>query len=309
MVALIPEDHGAGHFFRLSSLALKLKTRKIPFGFYGSEALKSLFPKGSVLSDDELKKVDWGIVDSNDISFVQRLTKKVSIKKTIWITDLQRTPKRAARTIIAPFTHDKAKNIFSGFEYFIVPNPGKSFRARSVRVVRNIGVAFGSLDETNNLFYFLYQIDQLDLWRDFRFNILIGRAYPYRRFIEEFFEGRKIKTLNFFESSFKSIYDFLRLNDVVVTCCNNTAFEALFCGVPVINIVQNHVQYENARRLQDAYGMPNLGFYPDTKAISKLFKGSFFNTIVKSSLKAKKIIDGKATERIVNIMKEGVKYG
>ena len=90
---------------------------------------------------------------------------------------------------------------------------------------------------------------------------MIGTRYRYKNYINEYFYKGYPKTVQICKSNFESIYEFLNLNDVFIGCCGNTSFEALHAGLPIINIVQNHLQNRNAQVLQEKYGFPNLGFY------------------------------------------------
>ena len=97
---------------------------------------------------------------------------------------------------------------------------------------------------------------------------------------DEYFYKGYPKTVQLCKSNFESIYEFLNLNDVFIGCCGNTSFEALHAGLPIINIVQNHLQNRNAQILQKKYGFPNLGFYPTDDKILELFKGEIFHNLL-----------------------------
>ena len=133
---------------------------------------------------------------------------------------------------------------------------------------------------------------------------MIGTRYRYKNYIDEYFYKGYPKTVQLCKSNFESIYEFLNLNDVFIGCCGNTSFEALHAGLPIINIVQNHLQNRNAQILQKKYGFPNLGFYPTDDKILELFKGEIFHNLLFYSKLGKTIIDGKASDRISTLILE-----
>ena len=178
-----------------------------------------------------------------------------------------------------------------------LPYAHKILQNRTIWTI-SIGIYFGSIDETNNLFYVLHKLDKLGLIDNYRFNIMIGTRYRYKNYINEYFFKGYPSTVQVCKSNFQSIYDFLNMNDLFIGCCGNTSFEALHVGLPIINIVQNHLQNKNAGFLQEKYGFPNLGFYPTDDKILELFKGEIFHNLSFYSKLAKTIIDGKASDRI-----------
>lgn len=304
MIVFIPQRHGLGHFCRLANIANSVRNKES-----GEEIfffLEEDIINGGLTFDrcnkDELRKAKKIIIDTNDKHFLNKVLNGVDNDRIIWITDLSNGIDADYYKIIAPFSKVKRGNICAGLEYFVVTDLGCSKNMKSVNVVSNIGIYFGSLDETNNLFFTLHKLERLGLLNKYNFNVLIGRNYPYKEFIDEYFERKCPKTINFYESTFESIYEYLLINDVLISCCNNSTFEALSVGIPVINIVQNRIQYENASYLEMEYGMPNLGFYPNDGKIKMVFTGEFFRNISKYSSIAKTIIDGKALQRISKII-------
>lgn len=303
MIVFVPQSHGMGHFYRLTNIVKRYSNKYSNIFFLLNDNFASINIKLNLCSRDELKKANKVVIDSNDINFVREIIKNVHNNKVIWITDLRNNISYDFDKVIAPFYIGHNKKIFKGLEYIVVSDLKEFQHVKCINKVKNIGVYFGSLDETNNLFFILYKLYSLNLINKYKFNVLIGRNYKFRSFIDEFFYNQKMKNLKFYKSNLKSIYDFIRLNDVLITCCNNTTFEALYYGVPVINVVQNKIQYENAKRLEIKYGFPNLGFYPDNQKILNVFEGEFFANISNYSIIAKKIIDGKGSERIANLIK------
>lgn len=249
----------------------------------------------------DLSRCSLVIIDSNDLKYLEKIKEYVCEDKTIWVTDLKNAPAAAFYKIIAPFSKKSSENILPGLDYFIVPQFDGT--RKNINRVETIGVSFGSLDETNNLFFLLYKLDKLNLLDKYKYNILLGDGYKFKPFIDEYFNARIPDNIKFYQSNFRKIYDFLSLNDLLISCCNNTTFEALYLGLPVVSIVQNNLQYENAHYLETEFAMPNLGFYPSDDEINAIFKGNFMSDICSYSEKAKKIIDGDAVNRIGEIIR------
>ena len=307
MIVFIPESHGLGHYFRLLHIAEHIKSAygrsDIAFVFDAELANSMEF---SLVEENDLSSAETVVVDSNNMSFVASVAKRVAGANIIWINDLNKLPEIGPfRKVIAPFAlGESTDEIQNGLNYFVV---SKCKDKKSVQEVKTIGIYFGSLDETNNLFFTLYRLNESDLLGRYHYNILIGNQYKYKPFIDEYFENGELDGTTFYYSNLNSIYDFLSLNDILISCCNNTSFESMYCGVPVVNVVQNRIQYENASLLDRMYEIPNLGFYPEKEAFVRTFKGEYIGRIDHYSDISKKIVDGGATERIASLIIGGRK--
>ncbi|WP_320171773.1 hypothetical protein [Maridesulfovibrio sp.] len=303
MFCFIPQDHGRGHLYRCQVVADILKENGFSTAFILEKSLVGETMRHPVI--DAIPENGTMIIDTNDPGYLKRFLPMVEGLKTFWWTDLRDPELFQDVEIIAPFAvQKKAKDLHAGLELFIVP--GLNGRAkRNVTHVSTIGIFFGALDETNNLFFTIYRLEQASLLDKFEFNILIGSQFEFKSFIDEHFEGSVPENLHFHYSNFESIYDFIGMNDLLIACCNNTCFEALHMGVPVVNIVQNKVQLANADNLEKKSGFPNLGLYPDLSSVAGCFSDSFFKDIPRLSAVGKKLIDGHGATRVAQKLIQG----
>ena len=306
MIIFIPSDHGKGHIFRSLNIANQLKSyTNEKIGFYINYSFEDNNKNQFLNCDDnDLKEARLIVIDSNDREFNRNALSKVNYENVIWITDLQEDLSGNYKKIFAPFSDYSNDRLISGLDYFVVQADETENHRKASKFVNSIGIYFGSVDETNNLFYVLHKLDKLGLIGSYNFNIMIGTRYKYENYIDEYFIKGYPSTIKTFKSNFKSIYDFLNLNDLFIGCCGNTSFEALHVGLPIINIVQNHLQNTNAGFLQKEYGFPNLGFYPSDNKILELFKSEIFNNLSFYSKLAKTVIDGKGSDRISTLILE-----
>jgi spore coat polysaccharide biosynthesis predicted glycosyltransferase SpsG len=309
MIIFIPNNHGLGHYHRLLNIANNLKSytsKKIGFYLVDSfeAGLKNVFEK---CNRNDLKSAEVIVIDSNDREFNQIELVDVNCETIIWITDLQINLSGKYSKIFAPFSSYSNNKIMNGLDYFVVQKYESSISQAPPKMVNTIGIYFGSVDETNNLFFILQKLDSLELFDRYNFNVMVGSRYEYRKYIDEYFYEGYPESIQFHDSNFHSIYEFLSLNDVFMGCCGNTSFEALHIGIPIINIVQNQLQFRNAQMLQVRHGMPNMGFYPNDKAISELFNEGIFEDLPFYSNLAKTIVDGRASDRISTSILEELK--
>tara|TARA_B110000438_G_C15819232_1_gene653492 strand:- start:166 stop:993 length:828 start_codon:yes stop_codon:yes gene_type:complete len=233
---------------------------------------------------------DYIIIDSNDHMHINNSISNFPNSKVIIYTDLKDPIPIPNSYIFAPFCQNKPSPYsFNGLDYYMVDKLNKRSLSENLNL-SNILVSFGSIDETNNLFFVINKIFELNLESRYNYHFLIGKDYLYKQYIDEYLSTRNDESLFFYSPSFDTIYDFFLLGDVLIGCCGLTTYEALHFGLPVVNIVQNDLQNSNAQFLKDEFGMPNLGYYPDDN--------SFYETMCNYLPKNFTILKNKASSII-----------
>ena len=300
-VLFVPHKHGFGHFNRTCPIYNKIKSL--------SSGLVKMFLTSDFVGDYpniELHDVnddfdyDFIFIDSNDTNHIRDTIDKFNNSNPVIYTDINEELFIQKSIIFAPFINKSVnKNIFSGLDYYIVSNNINTSSNKNYKL-RNYSISFGSIDETNNLFFVINKIFKLKLENAYQYHFLVGRDYPYKRYLDEYLEDKNTSNFHFYNSNFNAIYDFLKFGDAFIGCCGVTSYEALHFGLPIINIVQNELQYRNAQFLQDMYGMPNLGFYPDTDKFSDTFYKYMPQNFIKLQESSSDIISGSGLHNVVN---------
>lgn len=203
-----------------------------------------------------------------------------------------------------PASGRKAK-LYTGAGYLSISN--KFIEARKKKrifkgAIREVTVCMGGVDRSGAT---LNIIEALTQWRKkVKKNIILGAGFLFLSEIKA--KTRLLKSLNFrIYRNINNVVPLFMSSDVVFTAGGNTLYELACLGTPAIVLYEDKHEQENglafARR---GFGVC-LGKGSSAKkeiilsALAKFDAPGFRSRL---SLKGRRIVDGKGTERILNIL-------
>jgi len=290
---------GMGHFIRC--LALALKGNNFIEGFFylrkSGGSRKKLaggripLPNNSryINEIDDLEDVNLVVSDVRNTS-PKEMRKLTKIAPVISFDDWGAGMDYAHVTIYPlPTLREISGNLF-GLEYLILNPAVTATSPLSIKDKKGVLVCFGGSDPYNLSPVVARALNQIGI----RPLVVAG---PFSEINKDEFDGQLVR-------DFSILPELLNKSRLVITSFGITLFEAMYLQTPVI--LFNNTAYHN--KLAEKFDVISLG-YRNRKIIPKLPKllertigGE--DVLIERAEMNKKLIDGKAAERILELMKE-----
>lgn len=324
IISIISKDIGFGHYSRCKNLNVQLnrdfESKHISF----SGDLKKNFNLDKIYDYfhyNSFKKYNCVLIDISNKKIMSnknfpKLKKTlIKISNKLFVIDsfgkfmINNINGLTAKVIMVPYFFDKRKIIFKektkyllGTKYFVL-KPKIKKKSRSGKQFKNLLITCGGSDQLN----FSYKVAKiaLSLNKDLNLSILIGKLFNEKNIL-------KIKRLkNEYPKNLKlhfnvnNIEKFYMLCDGAVSLSGLTKYELIHYGTPSIIINQNTEQRKQNYFLEKKNMVMTLN---DLKGNINFLKiKNFFSSYEyrnKLISKGRNVVDGKAYQRIVRVIKD-----
>jgi len=315
---------GLGHFYRSMNLAHQLKRRghEVFISHLNSTFWSSADNKGSALKFFELDTIHsevqtLEIIYKNQIQvyYVDGIIdfKKdfiLAVKKNAKVIFYQNLSdsRQFADIFILPSIHhdtdfftpfDKNSRIYSGLQYFMY-NPILHTVERKINIkkdVSDIAIAAGGSDPTNSLKLIYNYVTELK-YNNIEFIFYIGKDYVHKNSIPK----KLPSNIHFAPFNHNEIIK----NDILITAFGVSTYEFLYLGIPVISYghqegnaiaaIQLATKTDSLISLDEIHNLPYRKFEDTLKTAFNYYRRK------KLTDNAKKLLDLKGTERVINII-------
>ncbi len=324
---------GTGHIMRCLTLADSLKEKGVEISFISIKEKGNLIQlieekgykvyKLPIKSDEKktldiLKNqkstIDWLIIDHYNIDTFWETKFNKFVKKIMVIDDLANRKHNCE--LLLDQNYYLKKNRYKGLisnkckqligpDFALIKKEFLKLRKKlepRTGKVKQILVFMGGADFTNETSKILKAIKLLNN-PGIKFNIVIGPANQYYNKLKK--EIAKISNAVCFYN-INNMAELMFNADLCIGACGSTTWERLIMGIPSIVIIIADNQKENAESLDKKECIINLGFYNKVTIKNVFTKIEYLinnpNIIKRMSKKAQKIVDGKGTGRVTNIL-------
>lgn len=305
------EKWGIGNLKRMHLLAEKFLLSNIKFDFFvlsDSEINEELFyPWMRVYYDSNMliegiqqyiNEYDYFIIDlpflsEETIGFYNKYTNNNLITLNDYGVELLKP------TLF--FNGDALKSInfnckmYRGIDYQIIDCQLKEHRPLTLKKINNIrkvGLIFGGADPGNYLEYLMEE--EIDKYFEYIFILGPGISQQRRNFLKV-----KLEAFGYTYRDNPNIYNIFKEVDVVVALGGATAYEAMFLGVPIINVGYKHMK-SYATYLKE---LGVASYVENIKNLTDFLNDhSNIDDIVRKRNCAFDFVDGKGIDRIYNVI-------
>lgn len=313
---LVETGHGMGHIVRCLNLARLFEKYKIypVFLTRGNQGIEKIVYKKEILptefSEEEIEnkinkfKPDIFIIDILDPNFkiINSIGKKDLIKVVIF--DFVSKEPISADLIINPnpnmmdYKSNVAKCLF-GPKYAILGDFFRKNKKVIKKMASSVMVSMGGSDPRD------YTSMAVEALKDFGFkvSVIVGALSKNKKKIEKMVLG--FNNFNFkTDVSQEEICKLMVESDLLLSTAGNTMYEAATLGLPNIVFCNHNRHMEVAETFSKKGAIINLGINPKIDIIKETVEKLAFNYTLRKimSKSAKKLVDGKGTERIVKII-------
>ena len=315
---------GLGHYYRSYNLALALKREGYLVVFI--HKLSSFWAHLKLLEFDHITLSDsnsnnemilyckqenfWGLYVDGIIDFQE---KDINLLKGIQVIFYQNlsNSRHFADVFILPSIHQNAsffKNfdkkrtqIYQGLEYFTFNAKLNQCNSKELTIdheINNIGIICSGSDP-KNVMISIYDLIDFERWPNIFFNFYVGVNYLFEATIPQD-SPINVKFVS---------YDLIKIasNDLLISSFGLSTYEFMSLGMPIISLGHqktNTFASEYLAKKTDA--LIHLGFIDDisSEAINHSIKTLLDDKklIINFSKKAKKLLDNKGIERIIEII-------
>lgn len=183
----------------------------------------------------------------------------------------------------------------------------KDWQREVPEVARKILVTLGGGDPDNVTLKVINAINKLEM-EGLEIKVVIGPANPHIASLKEVID---LSPFTFhLLSSIKNMPELMAWADMAVSAGGSTCWELAFIGVPAIIVVLAENQRRIAEELDQAGAAVNTGFYDavEPAKIAEALKRLLFKGDKRAAMsnRARKLVDGKGKERIVEILSSTV---
>lgn len=312
---------GSGHIFRCIALAEEIKKNKKSIVFLSSNKKNFLihskkFPHIELKGRNETERIQeckkyMNIVKCLIIDlpkYEEKYSKKLKKENVIIINDLGNikifSKMLINGSIVKKFQKYEIKKkmtrVLAGPKYMLIRKEFAELRIKNKKInksIKKILLVFGGSDEKNITKKILKFLPSKNL----QITILLGPGNKNKKNIAQF---RKINNVKVLENP-KNIASLFLKQDLIISSTGITIYELACLGIPTIMIPANSAQMESAKSMKrSGFGeIVKLATINDKK-FNQIYQ-KMESTIYREKMarNGKKIVDGKAVERILRILK------
>ncbi|MFE3576816.1 hypothetical protein [Lysinibacillus sp. NPDC059133] len=315
---LLTEKSGFGNFIRMKEIYRELKNFAKDIYFlvmiddennfsFGSKDTYIFFNQNDISNKFKtlLERKPSKVLLVSDFPFIDDVTKHIyssyTFDYTISLNDatLQEVePNIFINTdkLIRPKSSVKS---FVGLKYQIIRSDLSRGTYLNKQEVKKIGVMFGGSDPDNLTSTFLKDILRKELNKSYFFKIVVNNKNRYNKFLKIINE---LCILNIEILLAPNMPEFYKDIDVLINMGGMSSYEAMYCGVNVCSVEWNYMgEYVRSLALENL--LINLGSIDQACDFLNLILGDLEN-LNKIRNQALKVLDGKATQRIAQIILE-----
>lgn len=283
--------------------------------FQGNEKVLSEGFKVILLNEDKLIdnlkfiKADLLITDSYSVNERYFKETKKIFNKTAYIDDINQhyfdvdfLINQNSDAEDFNYMVNSETKLLLGTDYLLLRDEFRNLPIKHIRSkVHDIMITVGGADAYHVTEKLLNYISELS----YNFHIVIGPSFGDTSYIKNFINNN----IKFYYNA--NMCEIMKSCDMAISACGSTLYELFACGVPTLGVIIADNQEGIANKLNDLGIIKNLGWYDKiTKEVLNNHIDNLANNyILRKSIseKSTKIVDGKGSERIANILCENFK--
>ncbi len=314
---LVETGHGIGHLTRCLNLARFFEKKYNTTSFFltlGGQGIEKInYEKQSLprklswkIIEQKLEKIKPDILVMDILNIHKEILKNINKKKIISVVIFDFLLKKSIPSDIT-VNHNlnmvdyksKFSECLLGPKYVILGDYFRNHKKTIKKEVNSLMVSMGGSDPKN------YTNKLIEVLRGFDLNIDIVVALSLKN--KKKIKKRTAQLNNFnlrLNLNNRKIAKLMRENDILLSTAGNTMYEAAAIGLPNI-VFCNHLKHYQAATSFEKKGIViNLGIEPEFQTIRNILSQliSNFTLRKKMSLCGQKLIDGKGTEKVAEVI-------